>query len=97
MRKAERGYTLAEMMVGLFAFSLILSSIVFLITRWQQTTSLTRIQRVLSTEAREAMRQIMEDLGGKKLVSNHVPEHHTHLRTLQFVIEYRKRVFDTLR
>ena len=43
------------------------------------------------------LRQIMEDLGDKKPISNLVPEHHTHLRTLQFVIEYRKKVFDTLR
>lgn len=45
----------------------------------------------------DLMRQIMEDLADKKLVSNLVPEHHTILRTLQFVIEYRKKVFDTLR
>ena len=45
----------------------------------------------------DLMRQIMEDLGDTKLVSNLVPEHHTLLRTLQFVIEYRKKVFDTLR
>jgi hypothetical protein len=45
----------------------------------------------------DLMRQIMEDLGDKKLISNLVPEHHTLLRTLQFVIEYRKKVFDTLR
>ncbi|MCI3951109.1 MAG: hypothetical protein K0R53_606 [Burkholderiales bacterium] len=45
----------------------------------------------------DLMRQIMEDLGDKKLISNPVPEHHTILRTLQFVIEYRKKVFDTLR
>ena len=45
----------------------------------------------------DLMRQIMEDLGDKKPISNLVPEHHTHLRTLQFVIEYRKKVFDTLR
>ena len=45
----------------------------------------------------DLMRQIMEDLGDKKPISNLVPEHHTILRTLQFVIEYRKKVFDTLR
>ena len=45
----------------------------------------------------DLMRQIMEDLGDQKLNSNLVPEHHTILRTLQFVIEYRKKVFDTLR
>ena len=45
----------------------------------------------------DLMRQIMEDLGDKKALSNTVAEHHTILRTLQFVIEYRKKVFDTLR
>lgn len=45
----------------------------------------------------DLMRQIMEDLGDKKINSNMVPEHHTILRTLQFVIEYRKKVFDELR
>jgi hypothetical protein len=44
----------------------------------------------------DLMRQIMEDLGDTKLVSNLVPEHHTLLRTLQFVIEYRKKVFSSL-
>jgi hypothetical protein len=44
----------------------------------------------------DLMRQIMEDLGDTKLVSNPVPEHHTLLRTLQFVIEYRKKVFSSL-
>lgn len=62
MRRSERGYSLAEMLVGLFAFSLILSSIIFLITRWQQTTSVTRIQRSLANEARDAMRQITNDV-----------------------------------
>ena len=62
MRRAERGYSLAEMMIGLFAFSLILGSILFLITRWQQTTSVTRIQRSLASEAREAMRLITNDV-----------------------------------
>lgn len=60
--RAERGYSLAEMMIALFAFSLILSSIIFLLTRWQQTTSMTRIQRTLAVEARDAMRQIMADV-----------------------------------
>jgi len=50
------------MMIGLFAFSLILGSILFLITRWQQTTSVTRIQRSLASEAREAMRLITNDV-----------------------------------
>jgi hypothetical protein len=45
----------------------------------------------------DLMRQIMEDLGDKKALSNMVAEHHTILRTLQFVIEYRKKVYDTLR
>jgi hypothetical protein len=45
----------------------------------------------------DLMRMIMEDLGDKKSITNLVPEHHTILRTLQFVIEYRKKVFDTLR
>ena len=45
----------------------------------------------------DLMRQIMEDLGDKKTAANAVPEHHPILRTLQFVIEYRKKVFDTLR
>jgi hypothetical protein len=45
----------------------------------------------------DLMREIMEDLGDKKIVSAAVPEHHPILRTLQFVVEYRKKVFDTLR
>jgi hypothetical protein len=45
----------------------------------------------------DLMRQIMEDLADKKIASNMVPEHHPILRTLQFVIEYRRKVFDTLR
>ncbi|MNK50536.1 hypothetical protein D3C87_694140 [compost metagenome] len=62
MSRKERGYSLAEMMIGLFAFSLILSSIMFLITRWQQTTSVTRLQRTLANEARDAMRVITNDV-----------------------------------
>lgn len=62
MRRLERGYSLAEMMIGLFAFSMILGSIVFLITRWQHTTSLTRLQRSLAMEARQAMQLIMNDI-----------------------------------
>lgn len=62
MRRRQAGYSLAEMMIGLFAFSLILGSVVFLISRWQQTTAVTRMQRTLSMEAREAMRQIMDDV-----------------------------------
>lgn len=45
----------------------------------------------------DLMRQIMEDLGDKKIASRMIPDHHPILRTLQFVIEYRKKVFDTLR
>ncbi|GEM_PF-5379336 len=62
MRRSERGYSLAEMMIGLFAFSLILSSIIFLLTRWQQTTAITRVQRSLALDAREALRQISADV-----------------------------------
>jgi hypothetical protein len=45
----------------------------------------------------DLMREIMEDLSDKKIVSAAVPEHHPILRTLQFVVEYRKKVFDSLR
>lgn len=45
----------------------------------------------------DLMREIMEYLGDRKLASSAVPEHHPILRTLQFVVEYRKKVFDTLR
>lgn len=45
----------------------------------------------------ELMREIMEDLSDKKIAANAVPEHHALLRTLQFVVEYRKKVFATLR
>jgi hypothetical protein len=45
----------------------------------------------------DLLREIMEDLGEKKIASNAVPEHHALLRTLQCVVEYRKKVFDTLR
>lgn len=62
MRRHERGYSLAEMMIGVLAFSMILGSIVFMITRWQQTTSITRTQRSLAVEARDAMRMIMKDV-----------------------------------
>ena len=62
MRRAQRGYSLAEMLIGLFAFSMILGSIIFLITRWQQTTSMTRVQRSMATEARQAMQLIMKDI-----------------------------------
>ena len=45
----------------------------------------------------DLLREIMEDLSAKKIASGAVPEHHALLRTLQFVVEYRKKVFDTLR
>ena len=45
----------------------------------------------------DLMREILEDLSDKKIAENAVPEHHALLRTLQFVVEYRKRVFATLR
>jgi hypothetical protein len=45
----------------------------------------------------DLMREIMEDLSDKKTASAAVAEHHPILRTLQFVVEYRKKVFDTLR
>lgn len=45
----------------------------------------------------DLMREIMEDLSDKKISENAVPEHHALLRTLQFVVEYRKKVFATLR
>jgi hypothetical protein len=44
----------------------------------------------------DLLREIMEDLSEKKIASSAVPEHHALLRTLQFVVEYRKKVFDTL-
>lgn len=45
----------------------------------------------------DLMRQIMEALGDRKNADHLVPEHHMILRTLQCVIEYRRKVFDTLR
>jgi hypothetical protein len=45
----------------------------------------------------DLMREILEDLGDKKIAENAVPEHHALLRTLQFVVEYRRKVFATLR
>jgi hypothetical protein len=45
----------------------------------------------------ELMREIMEELSDKKISENAVPEHHALLRTLQLVVEYRKKVFATLR
>ena len=49
------------------------------------------------TLASDLMREILEDLSDKKIASNAVPEHHALLRMLQFVVEYRKKVFETLR
>ena len=45
----------------------------------------------------ELMREIMENLGDRKIMENAVPEHHALLRTLQCVVEYRRKVFATLR
>lgn len=45
----------------------------------------------------DLLRQIMEDLGDRRNAANVVPEHHMILRTLQCVIEYRRKVFDALR
>lgn len=45
----------------------------------------------------DLLREIMEDLSEKRIASSAVPEHQALLRTLQFVVEYRKKVFDTLR
>jgi hypothetical protein len=45
----------------------------------------------------DLMREIMEELSDKKISENAVPEHHALLRTLQLVVEYRKKVFATLR
>ena len=45
----------------------------------------------------DLMREIMEELSDKKISENTVPEHHALLRTLQLVVEYRKKVFATLR
>ena len=45
----------------------------------------------------DLMREIMEDLSDSKSASTPIPEHQPILRTLQFVVQYRKKVFDTLR
>ena len=45
----------------------------------------------------DLMREIMESLGDRKIAENAVPEHHSLLRTLQCVVEYRRKVFATLR
>lgn len=44
----------------------------------------------------DLMREILEDLSDKKIAANAVPEHHALLRTLQFVVEYRGKVFRDL-
>lgn len=44
----------------------------------------------------DLMREILEDLSEKKIAANAVPEHHALLRTLQFVVEYRRKVFRDL-
>jgi hypothetical protein len=45
----------------------------------------------------DLMREILEHLSDKKAAADAVPEHHALLRTLQFVLEYRRKVFATLR
>jgi hypothetical protein len=45
----------------------------------------------------DLMREILEELSDKKISENSIPEHHALLRTLQLVVEYRKKVFATLR
>lgn len=45
----------------------------------------------------DLMRDIIEDLSEKRMAAAAVPEHHMILRTLQFVVEYRTKVFDALR
>jgi hypothetical protein len=45
----------------------------------------------------ELMGEIMESLSDKRIMENAVPEHHALLRTLQFVVEYRKKVFAALK
>jgi hypothetical protein len=45
----------------------------------------------------ELMGEIMENLGDKRIMENAVPEHHALLRTLQFVVEYRKKVLAALK
>ena len=40
----------------------------------------------------DLMREIMEELSDKQISENAVPEHHALLRTLQLVVEYRKKV-----
>ena len=45
----------------------------------------------------DLMREIMEDLSDKNIASTAVAEHHPILRTLQFVMQYRKTIFDALR
>jgi hypothetical protein len=46
--------------------------------------------------AADLVRDIIEELSDKKVASGAVPEHHSILRALQFVVEFRSKVFDTL-
>jgi hypothetical protein len=46
--------------------------------------------------AADLVRDIIEDLSDKKIASAAVPEHHSILRALQFVVEFRSKVFDRL-
>ncbi|MCC7485581.1 MAG: hypothetical protein IT529_11420 [Burkholderiales bacterium] len=45
----------------------------------------------------DLMREIMEELAEKRSHQSTVPEHHVLLRTLELVVEYRRKVFATLR
>lgn len=62
MSASQRGHSLSELMIGLFAFTMILASIMLMLNRWQQTTSVTRTQRELAVTANAAMQQIMSDV-----------------------------------
>lgn len=62
MSRSQRGHSLAELLIGLFAFSMILTSITFMLNRWQQTTTVTRAQRELAVTANAALQQIMRDV-----------------------------------
>jgi hypothetical protein len=46
--------------------------------------------------AADLVRDIIEDLSDMKVASGAVPEHHSILRALQFVVEFRGKVFNTL-
>jgi hypothetical protein len=45
----------------------------------------------------DLMRDIIEGLSDRKIADNAVAEHHSLLRTIQCVVEYRRKVFATLR